>query len=389
MIMKIKVPSPLAGRFIEWRARRIPDPIARLRYLRKKVAAGRAKPHRWLSPGTLAMAILLALLIMGPGAQTGWDAREAPLVANSAPTKLAPPPELKPPQKIWRVELRKDQEVYSNGLRIENRYLTANYKRAYRVFPQNRQDAAVLKVCTDPAGIVFHTTESSQAPFEEDHNSDLKQLTQYTIEHARLERSYHFVIDRFGRVFRVVQETDVAFHAGKSLWADDNGVYIGLNDSFLGVSFEGRTLDISEGDYLGPAQILSGKLLVQMLLDKYPIPISNCITHAQVSVSPDIMKIGNHTDGAGDFPFEQLGLADNYALPPPSVSMFGFDYDALYLKSTGYRLWRGLFLAEQRVRQEATARRLSVPMYKKALRGDYRRIAAMLEIQSTPEEKEQ
>jgi hypothetical protein len=388
MIAKRTPPGLLASRFIEWQAGRIPDPISRLRYLRKKGAAGRGNPQRWLSLGALATAVLLALVILGPRVQTGSDAKGRPLVANGVPGKLAPPPVLKPPPKIWRVELRKDQEVYSNGLRIENRFLTSNYQRAYRVYPLNRQDGAVLNICTEPAGIVFHTTESSQAPFAADHNSDLRRITQNTIEHARLERSYHFVIDRFGRVFRVVQETDVAFHAGKSLWADDNGVYIGLNDSFLGVSFEGRTLDISEGAYLGPAQILSGKLLVQMLLDRYHIPIANCITHSQVSVNPDIMKIGNHTDGAGDFPFEQLGLADNYAQPPPSIYMFGFDYDMLYLKSTGSRLWRGLFLAEQRVRQEAMARRLSVSMYKKALRGNYQRIAAALEIQGAPEEKE-
>ena len=31
---------------------------------------------------------------------------------------------------------------------------------------------------------------------------------------------YNFLIDRFGRVYRVVQESDAANHAGNSIWAE-------------------------------------------------------------------------------------------------------------------------------------------------------------------------
>lgn len=345
-------------------------------------------PQRPRSLKIPLMAVLSAVAVLIPRVQTGSDATERPFIANIDHGRPTTPPELKPAGKIWRVELRKDQEVYSNGLRIENRFLTSNYPRTYRIYPLNWQDGAAPEVRTEPAGIVFHTTESTQAPFESDHNFDLRRIAENTLQHARLARSYHFMIDRFGRVFRIVQETDVAFHAGRSVWSDDKGIYIGLNDSFLAVSFEAQTRDISEGAYLGPAQVLSGRLLVQMLLDRYHIPNSNCITHSQVSINPGNKKIGNHTDGAGDFPFAQLGLPDNYALPPPSVYMFGFDYDLLYLKSTGYRLWRGLFLAEERVREESLARRLPISVYKATLRGKYRKIAEAVEIQNTSEEKE-
>jgi hypothetical protein len=197
------------------------------------------------------------------------------------------------------------------------------------------------------------------------------------------------VIDRFGRIYRIVPETDVAFHAGKSMWADTGGIYFGLNDSFLGVSFEAQTRDIGEGTYLSQPQIQAARLLVQTLLEKYGFPATNCVTHSQVSVNPDNMKIGNHTDGAGDFPFEQLGLPDNYAQPLPSVYRFGFEYDLVYLKSTGFRLWKGLLLSDERVREAAIARRLSVREYKKCLRDEYRKITAALELKSALEEKKQ
>ncbi len=389
MSVERKPPGLVRSHFIEWQAARICDPVARLRYLNRKATVGRCMSRSILSLKTLALTALFVSAILCPRAQTGSDASEISRVANRDFAGKVKLPELSAPMKIWVVDHKPDYDVYSNGLRIENRFVAPNYQRAYCVYPLNARKDPVLKVSVDPAGIVFHTTESSQAPFEEDQNGQLRRITQDTVANIRLNHSYHFVIDRFGRVFRVVPETDVAFHAGKSLWADRNFAYIGLNDSFLGVAFEGQTRDVNEGNYLGAAQIVSGRLLVQMLRNKYGIPASNCITHSQVSVNTDNMRIGKHTDGAGDFPFEQLGLTDNYAEALPSIYLFGFDYDLLFLKSTGYRLWRGLFQAEELVREEAASRRIPLPAYKKVMRDKFQKIAAAVDIQSAPEEKEQ
>ena len=40
------------------------------------------------------------------------------------------------------------------------------------------------------------------------------------IEVVQQNHSYHFLIDRFGQVFRIVPEADVANHAGYSVWAE-------------------------------------------------------------------------------------------------------------------------------------------------------------------------
>ena len=188
------------------------------------------------------------------------------------------------------------------------------------------------------------------------------------------------MVDRFGRVFRIVPETDVANHAGNSVWADRDGVYLNLNHSFLGVSFEAHTRDLNEGVYLNASQIHSGNLLVEMLVSKYDIPLTNCVTHAQVSVDPNSMTIGYHTDGSGNFPFQELGIPNNYELPVPSLYLFGFDFDSHFLKFAGTRMWKGLLLADERLRREADLRRLSIGQHKKILRERYRTSIAMLKI---------
>jgi len=71
------------------------------------------------------------------------------------------------------------------------------------------------------------------APFEEDQNQVLRRAGEGLLEFVRRRQAYHFVIDRFGRVFRVVGESDAANHAGNSVWADPAWIYINLNPSFL------------------------------------------------------------------------------------------------------------------------------------------------------------
>jgi hypothetical protein len=384
-----KPPGFLATLFIEWRARRIENPIERLRYLNGRAGRSARSARRLVSWRNLAIAAILPLVFLDPKIQGVSDASGNFSARPPVSETPSPKPEAAPAAAgIWKIEEAGGCDSYSNGLRIENRYLAPNYRRAYRVYPPNLHSEPAPELYSKPAGIVFHTTESPQAPFDADYNGTLRQIGRETLEFTRRHHLYHFMIDRFGRVFRVVPESDTAFHAGQSVWADGNGVYLGLNDSFLGVSFEAETRDISEGNYLSQAQIQSGRLLVQMLIDKYSLPPSNCITHSQVSVNAENMRIGNHTDGAGDFPFQQLGLPDNYTLPLPSVCLFGFDYDALYLKSTGFRLWRGLLLADEQVRQQAMERGMTIGQFKKVLRGEYKRITAALELMSALQENQ-
>jgi hypothetical protein len=227
---------------------------------------------------------------------------------------------------------------------------------------------------SEPVGIVFHTTESPQAPFDPDQNATLQRLSKALLGHIRDNRSYNFVVDRFGRVFRVVDEADTAHHAGNSLWADGRWAFVNLNTSFLSIAFE------AQGSTLTSAQVHAGRLLTQFLRARFKIAPELCITHAQVSVNPSNMRIGYHTDWAGGFPFNEMGLPNNYDLPLASITDFGFGYDDVFVAAVGHKMWRGLRQAEGQIEAEARSHGQDLNGYKQGLQDRYRRLYASLKL---------
>ncbi len=358
---------------LEQRAGQIPDPVERLRFLRREMRPQieqRKSKKSWTRAGWLA-AGLAALVVLVP-VSTGTAetlAKERLLVAPDAP-KAALTAESTP--RVWLVDRSESSELYSNGLRIDLRFAVSNRPR--RPFPIFSTGGIRQGEGNAPVGIVYHTTESNIAPFEEKENRQLQVSGRSAIDVVRQERAYHYQIDRFGRVFRVVRESDAANHAGESVWADARGVYVNLNDSFLGVSVEGQTRAAAA---ITPAPLASAKGRTEMLRSRYAIPAENCVTHAQVSVNPQNMHIGDHTDWAGKFPFAEVGLPDNYAIPLASLYVFGFDYDSVFLRVTGVR-WRGLDLAELWVARQAAAEGVETGKYRSVLRRRYKDIEVAL-----------
>jgi hypothetical protein len=285
---------------------------------------------------------------------------------------------------VWPVEQTKDYDLYSNGLRIENRLAISNEPRSYRLLARGSGLAGPIR--TQPAGIVFHTSESDQAPFEHDQRRNLRRIGQELLLYVRSRRSYHFVIDRFGRVNRIVVESDAANHAGNSIWADSKWSYLHLNDSFLGVAFEARMQ--SDQAILTEAQHRAARALTEMLRAKYNLPAENCVVHAQVSINPSNRRIGWHTDWGTGFPFGELGLPDNYQIPNPSLYLFGFEYDPAYTAVTGPDLWKGLEAADERVREAAAERGVTPAMYRKVLQQRFRDALSAVQ-QKNPDEENQ
>jgi hypothetical protein len=237
-----------------------------------------------------------------------------------------------------------------------------------------------------PAGLVFHSTESHIVPFEASKNTTLRIAAEGVLEYVRRNRSYHYLIDRFGRVHRVVAESDEAFHAGVSVWGDAESAWLGLNQSFLGVSLEAATAGgNADRNPITPAQVHALKNLTAMLRSRYSIPSSNCITHAQVSLNGAGRLLGHHIDWVSGFPFAAIGLPDNYSLPLISVTAFGFNYDPEFL-SAGAAAWTGLALSEKQVRQRAASTGLTLPLYRAQLNEQYRNALARAarEKENTP-----
>jgi N-acetylmuramoyl-L-alanine amidase len=375
--MAVRHQAPEFRPWVEQIAGLIGDPVKRLRFLRAAAPLAEAgKRQRWFRWSR--MAPLLAAALAAP----------IFILLTHATVRVPPPP---PPivispdrnpgitsaiSNVWQVENSGNFEVYSNGLRIDNTYAVSHKPRSYLAFPVDGVGRPAQRA--EPAGIVFHSTESQQAPFEAGHNDTLKRIGESLLDYIRRRRCYHFLIDRFGRVYRVVAEADAANHAGYSVWADDRWLYVNLNESFLGISFEAQTGHGQGQMEITEAQGRSAVMLTEMLRARYRIPAANCVTHAQVSVNPSNMRAGYHVDWASHFPFRELGLPDNYAIALPSVWAFGFECDAGFLYDASGELRRGAEVAAKVLNQRAAAAGLRPAEYRKRLQQQYRlRLAAV------------
>ena len=322
----------------------------------------------------LLILVAITLFVLHSGASIGKPSAARPSTGKTSAPLVAPVriPELPAARPIavepavadvWTVEADGDSETYSNGLRIDNHFLAKARPRSWLAFPVNGGEPVRRD---QPAGVVFHSTESQQLPFESEENSDLKRVGESLLDYVRRQRSYNFVIDRFGRVYRVVAESEVANHAGHSVWADDNWLYVNLNHSFVGVAFE------ADSSQLSPGQVRSAAMLTEMLRHRYRIPGSNFVTHAQVSVNPGNMRVGSHVDWASGFPFRGIGLPDNYTTALPSVWAFGFDCDANFTARASAELQTAIQDAEANLALKAGAAGLKPQEFKTRLRQRYR-----------------
>lgn len=360
---------------VERAADQIADPLERLRYLRQH-APGRVEPSgaRKLPKKPIAVAAaglcgLAALAILPNRAPARTEAPAAPVLAVEIPS-AGPPAE-----QVWQVESSPNEAVYSNGLHVDLSFATRYRPRGeYPIFGLIGA-AEPVEFAHEPRGIVFHTTESDIAPFEESSKQRIEWLGQQLLQFVRREHSYHYVIDRYGRVYRIVEESDAANHAGYSVWGDSRGLYVNLNDSFIGVAFEGRT---GQRQDITAAQVSAVRMLTEMLRARYSIPPEDCVTHAQVSVAPWNMQIGHHVDWAVGFPWASLSLPDNYNLRIPSVIAFGFAHDEALTKGAGGQDWSGLVASDRQLRDDAASQSATEMRYRGMLRHRYREVVADL-----------
>jgi len=325
------------------------------------------RARRALSVATLLLAAAAGLAIASyPRAKPA----PAPPLA-SAPTPAAesidPQPHAMAPARIWMADSGPGFELYSNGLRIDTTYALAGEPRRYRVFEIGRGMGA--EVFDRPVGIVFHTSESDIWPLEESFNEKLRDSSQNLLRYLKKNRVYHYLIDRFGQVFRVVEETGKANHAGMSVWSAGRRVYLNLNGPTIGVSFEtrwegGRALPITR------AQFEAGRSLTDYLRDKWSIEADMCVTHGLTSVNSKKHLIGHHLDWARGFPFGAFGLPDQYRRASPAVTLFGFGYDERFLSAMG-EPWPGVGEGERQLAADAAAAGRTVDELRRERAGTY------------------
>jgi hypothetical protein len=303
---------------------------------------------------------------------------------------------------IWLVEKTPHYEIYSNRLQIMTTYCVPNVPRKYYQQSRDRsQPDEAVRLSDAIAGIVYHASESDLVPFKPELNSSIKEKSKRLIKYLQRKKSYNYFIDRYGRIFRIVQEDHTAFHAGRSVWADDNAIYIDLNHSFLGICFEGRGFEETGGtaasdesnsnrrvprirptgrSSINDAQLRSGKELTDWLRVKYRIPQSNCVPHALVSVNPAKKLIGYHLDLSRGFPFAKFSLSNKYESPLPSMVEFGFSYDSYFSAIFSGKIWPGIYRSEEILRKRAWDARLSPAGYRRLLNAKFELCAGLQKL---------
>ncbi len=274
------------------------------------------------------------------------------------------------PEKVWLVERSGDLERYSNGCRILTQYEMENHPRGYYLIPRG-SDSEGLELRRQPIGIVYHTSESDIVPFTPDNNDTIQRRSQGLLDWIRKDRSYNYLIDRYGEIYRIVRDDHAAHHAGHSIWADGKYAYVGLNESFLGICFESTVKSGSLFETLTEAQIRSGQVLTNVLRSKYNIDDVNCTTHGLVSVNPDKMLIAAHHDWVRNFPFEAMGLSNKYKVLPPNMADYGFTYDDELLDKLGRTLWEGAIAAEDEFNKRSEKANINAEVLRRKMRDRY------------------
>jgi hypothetical protein len=308
-------------------------------------------------------------------------------------------------ESIWLVEKRNRTEFYSNRLQIITSATVKNVPRSYYRFRKGGAEPPDgAKPTRTIAGILYHTSESDLFPFRPDMNQSISKYSKWLIRYTGRNHSYHYLIDRFGRVFRIVAESDAAFHAGNSVWADRDWLYLNLNHAFLGICFEGKdsernvhgkdekkirdTQNVSfpRASTLNDAQLKSGRELTDWLRVKYHIPQQNCVTHGITSINPRNRLIGYHLDLSTGFSFERFRLNNKNMESLPAITEFGFAYDAYFLKLFDGKLWPGIHLSEAILEKKAKEANIPLHRYRKQLTENF---ATLFDWQKNQQKEEE
>ena len=106
--------------------------------------------------------------------------------------------------------------------------------------------------------------------------------------------SSHFLINQNGKVYRMVQDNRIAWHAGKSCW----GNYKNLNKNSIGIEL------VNKGHRFGYTHFIKKHLLIlikifKILIKRYKIKKKNIVGHSDIA---PFRKI----DPGEKFPWKQL-----------------------------------------------------------------------------------
>jgi hypothetical protein len=278
--------------------------------------------------------------------------------------------------RVWLAESGEGYEFYSNGARVLTQFETVGPQRRFYRFSLEGLSSGTeqAELAEKPGGIVYHLSEGDLLPFADRYNKSLMHHSKGLLDYARSRELYNYVIDRFGRTYRIVRDEYASNHAGNSLWSDGKSVYVNLSSSFIGICLEGRSGSGTGPDGINEAQIYAARVLTAVLRSKYGIEDANCVTHGLVSVNPSNKLMGYHTDWLSGFPFEALGLTSKYNTELVAISRFGFNYDQQYVRAGGGKRWPGLEQSDAALREAAAVAGVSEEDQRRSLWPAFQRV---------------
>lgn len=126
--------------------------------------------------------------------------------------------------------------------------------------------------------VIHHTTNNAIEP------------ALATLTNPAREVSAHYVIERDGTVYQLVDERQRAWHAGKSRWGADTDI----NSSSIGIE-----LDNNGREPYAEPQVTALLALLADLQARYRIPTANFIGHGDIAP-------GRKVDPSASFPWKRL-----------------------------------------------------------------------------------
>ena len=94
----------------------------------------------------------------------------------------------------------------------------------------------------------------------------------------RSEVSCHYLINREGKITKLVDEKNIAWHAGRSKWKN----FINLNNRSIGIELVNKGHKFSYENF-SKKQILKLVLLCKTLIKKYKIKKTNILGHSDIA----------------------------------------------------------------------------------------------------------
>lgn len=158
------------------------------------------------------------------------------------------------------------------------------------------------------------------------------------IKHAidlfiQYEVSSHFIIAEDGKIFELVDENDIAYHAGVSYWRGVDG----LNKTSIGIEFFNSSPFEKK---FTEAQMEAGAELCKYLIDKYHIEAQNIVGHSDIGYSKETGLLNRKQDPSHLFDWKFLashgvGIFPNHLEKVEKVSL---KETKEMLKTFGYKV---------------------------------------------------